>query len=300
MDWSSNDLGDAFSLYKQKLNLYIEDEGIPEAAVKARKFCPGIGDDGLRRLHVSGLTDDEKQDIEELYKFFENHLKISVNFRIHRLHLMQYRQRKDESLDDFITRARTLALKCEFSDGELSERLIELIIDSTPYEAFRNELLSKDKGHSLKDTLEAGRRYEALTAGLRHITDLSSPTHVDALQRRSPCNNCGLRHDRRECPAFGQKCVICGKMNHWARMCQSKGQQGQQGRQRQSQLPQQRQPQNSHKPWRKKSRSMPCQIRLHQSTPTKIMSRSCMISLSVSSASMPSTSRGTRRTPYCT
>ena len=48
---------------------------------------------------------------------------------------MDYRQRSEESVDDFVTRARTQALKCEFEENELEERIIELMIASTPIEA---------------------------------------------------------------------------------------------------------------------------------------------------------------------
>ena len=53
---------------------------------------------------------------------------------------MQYKQKPNENIDEFVTRARTLALKCQFSDQELNERIIELIIASTSYDGLRNEL----------------------------------------------------------------------------------------------------------------------------------------------------------------
>ena len=69
MDWSSSDLADAFSLFKQKMTLFIEDENITEAAAKARKVCRGIGDEGLRRLNASGLTNEDKKAPDKLWKF---------------------------------------------------------------------------------------------------------------------------------------------------------------------------------------------------------------------------------------
>ncbi len=62
---------------------------------------------------------------------------------------MQYSEKLDESIDDFVTRARTLAQKCQFTDEELNKRLIELIIASTPHDVLRNDLYSKPKGYSL-------------------------------------------------------------------------------------------------------------------------------------------------------
>jgi len=76
------------------------------------------------------------------------------SFIIHRLHLMQYRQNQDDSLDNFITLARTLANKCQFHVAELSKCLIELIIASTPYDGFSREHLGIAIGYPLKDVLK--------------------------------------------------------------------------------------------------------------------------------------------------
>ena len=68
MDWSSQDIGEA--LYKQKMELYLEDENIVDAAEKVRKIMRGIGDEGLKRLNASGLTDDQKKILTEVWTLF--------------------------------------------------------------------------------------------------------------------------------------------------------------------------------------------------------------------------------------
>ena len=70
MDWSSQDIGEALCLYKQKMELYLEDENIVDAAAEARKILRGIGDERLMRLNGSGLTDDQKKIPTELWTFF--------------------------------------------------------------------------------------------------------------------------------------------------------------------------------------------------------------------------------------
>ena len=130
MVWSSTDMAESLGLLKNDF-------------AKARKICRGIGDEGLKRLNASDMSGEQKANPLELWSLFENQLKVNVNFRIHRLHLMQYRQTQHESIDDFVTRARTLANKCQFTENKLSERLTELIIASTPYDGLRRELLGK-------------------------------------------------------------------------------------------------------------------------------------------------------------
>lgn len=221
MHWENTDLCEAIALFKQKMTLYIEDEEITEEAKQARKICRGVGDEGLRRLNASALSDADKKKPAKLWEFFEGQLKLNVNFRIHRLQLMQFRQRSGESLDDFVTRARTLALKCEFGDDELQERVIELIIASTPYEGFRNLLYSKAKGTKLADVLSEGRKYEAIYAGNHRLTQLGLSTEAiqTVTRSRRACPNCDTQHKPRECPAYYDDCSACGIKGHWAKCC---------------------------------------------------------------------------------
>ena len=47
---------------------------------------------------------------------------------------MHFRQKPNESLDEFVNRCKLLALKREFSDSELTERLLELTLSApAPY-----------------------------------------------------------------------------------------------------------------------------------------------------------------------
>ena len=171
INWSEPDLSEAMSLFRQKMCLYLDDKKIEDGVKQARKISCGIGEEGLRRLNASGLSDDDQKENASLWTFFEDQLKLNVNFRIHRLHLMQYRQKPDENID-FVTRARTLALKCRFTEGELHERLIKLIIASMPHDALRNDLYGKPHGYSLADMLKEGRKYEALSAWNQQLNQL--------------------------------------------------------------------------------------------------------------------------------
>ena len=71
---------------------------------------------------------------------------------------MHFRQQQDENLDCFINRCKLLALKCEFEDNELNERLIELIIAGTPIPDYQKELLGKNKTFTLDEATELIRQ----------------------------------------------------------------------------------------------------------------------------------------------
>lgn len=232
MNWNSSDLSEAFGLYKQKMILFLEDEQITDEAAQARKICRGVGDEGLKRLNASGLDENEKKNPDELWKFFDSQLKINVNFRIHRLQLMQYRQQSNETIDDFITRARTLALKCDFEEDEIHERLLELVIASTPHEPFRKDLLGKNKGTHINEILQDGRKYEAIAAGkeqLHRITQNDNQNNVDFIRRENKCFRCSRSHARNKCPAMDSICNFCKRKGHWEVACLQKKKSGNDG-----------------------------------------------------------------------
>ena len=61
------------------------------------------------------------------------------------------------------------------------------------------------------------------------MTKFSHRANVDAMRGRSYsgskptyCEQCGQIHKSKECPAYGQKCLICHKLHHFAKVCCNK------------------------------------------------------------------------------
>ena len=135
---------------------------------------------------------------------------------------MDCRQRSEESVDDFVTRARTQALKYEFEESELEETIIEFMIASTPIEAFQRELLGKAKGYKLADALAEGSRFEAVLAGRQEIQKRTSTPLTIVDQVGQVCGNCGRAHLPRACPAYKDSCKLCGKIGHWKKFCRKR------------------------------------------------------------------------------
>ena len=129
-------------------------------------------------------------------------------------------QTREESLDDFTNRCKLQALKCDFDDDELNERLIELIISSTPIVDFQKELLNKPKGMKLHEAVAIGRRYEASATHVKQ-TQLHSDgqaQQMNAVQnkRETRCKNCDQSnpYGKQHCPAKNDICHACHKHGH--------------------------------------------------------------------------------------
>ena len=106
---------------------------------------------------------------------------------------MRYKQKPKESLDELVTRCRKKAKQCDFQLNELTERVLELVVASTPFEGFQKDLLDKPNGFTSDELLSEGRKYEAVAASKRCLQSLdgaASDTAVDAI--RQPKRICSI------------------------------------------------------------------------------------------------------------
>ena len=97
MNWASENHEEALQLFKQTMSYYCEDEDITDPGKIALKILRGIENEGLKRLNASGMSDADKKSPDKIWELFESQLKTNLNFRVHRLHLMDYRQRRRRS-----------------------------------------------------------------------------------------------------------------------------------------------------------------------------------------------------------
>ena len=61
MNWASDNLDEVLQLFKQTMSYYCEDEGIKHPDYIAHKILKGVGNEGLKRLNASGMSDKDKK-----------------------------------------------------------------------------------------------------------------------------------------------------------------------------------------------------------------------------------------------
>ena len=222
LNWNAKDMSEELQLFKQRMELCLLDHGITDKEKQSTKITLAVGIEGLRKLNAAtGMSEEDKKDPDKIWHLFESQLQVKVNYRVHRLELMRYRQKQGETLDDFCTRCKEKARECDFTNAEMAERIIELVISSTPFELFQKDLLEKEKGYTLENMLAEGRKYESMSKNRRHLQSLGAGTDIEtnAIDMKKPCGNCGLAHRFKHCPAYRDKCDKCGRKGHWAKMC---------------------------------------------------------------------------------
>ena len=131
MNWDTPDPITAFGKFKQKCQLMfksiLKDTNDEE---KVSYILLWSGEKGLDMYNSWTFTkEDDRKKPAIVFEKFENQLEPKMSHRIHRYTLQGMRQELDEPVDDFISRIKNLAAKCQFCDNaEVEDRVLDQLI----------------------------------------------------------------------------------------------------------------------------------------------------------------------------
>ena len=186
-------------------------------------------------------------DYELLKKKINAHFLPQKNKHHARYILLKMRPEPEEPTAVYAARLREKANECEFGANE-DERILEHLIQTVENPGLIQRAVRK--GWNLSQFLtEAAQTEEtnlqmkdmnekpAGVKAVKHKKQISHPPrykHHSFSQRTSTtkekpshqalceyCDKRGTHEPGRDCPAYGEKCFKCGKMNHFARACKS-------------------------------------------------------------------------------
>ena len=83
------------------------------------------------------------------------------------------------------------------------------------------ECLVREIDISLHKLVGLAQRTDSLKQHIKELTGATAkPMYaVHENNRQFMCGQCGYKHRPKECPAFGQQCSICHRLNHFAKVC---------------------------------------------------------------------------------
>ena len=210
-------------------------------------------------LTDTGNDEDFKTAVDKLTAYFMPKKSLEYEIYVFR----KSRQAADETLDQYHTRLRKLATTCEF--GDVDREIKTQIIQSCISTRLRRKAL-RDSTLTLNALLAEGRSIEVSENQAKGIERSLAAIHLDATssteidhslnvmrqqQQQQPyarrgsssrkCYYCGFDypHKNNSCPAKGKECSLCHKMNHFAKVCKSRQNQGRNKFPRQTRSPRQ-------------------------------------------------------------
>ena len=241
MDMQGN-LAENWKKWKQRFAFYIDASPLSTKADKAKCSCllHCIGQQGLDIYNSFTIDDAKKLDLTEVQAKFDAYFSPKRNITVERHKFFIRSQKRGETIDQYVTALTNLAGSCEFE--ALKKSLIrDRVICGIHSDVVRNRLLREDE-LDLDKSVKICRAAELVDQQSKSISSAYSESHEVNYVKHKPkrkypqpqsreqkgsqsnCKYCKQMHRKRECPAYGVQCNKCGKMNHFAKACQSTSQ----------------------------------------------------------------------------
>ena len=179
MNWLAADLPTEFRSFKQYCELIFSGPFRDKEHAERVTYILWVGQEGLRMYNTWDLTDVERQNVNIIWTRFTAMIEPKSNFRLNRFHLQKFKQSTTETADEFMTRCKTQARKCQFRDAvETEERLIEQLILGVRHAKIQDQLLGRDDTLTLDAAMDVVKTHEATVSNMQQFTGESNVSHV--------------------------------------------------------------------------------------------------------------------------
>ena len=253
-DWRVNDKLAHFEQWEQRMRVLLDGYEIPEEKW-LMYILNNLGDEGWARWSTISKKVDAKKG-NEIFKAFKKGMEISDSYwSARKAYLSGVRQGPKETAAELAVRVEDMVLQGKWPENETQNRRIDLYYKATAYYEIQRYIQDQTsrEGNELtweKLVQEAKRQERTVLEYKDFKMDAgntgSTPTYdnpalnADAVgrfnrgrpqQRKGKggstgdaCKKCGKRGHKggSDCPAFGKKCRICGKPNHFEAVCYSR------------------------------------------------------------------------------
>ena len=233
-------LGQRWAEYVERYNNFLLAMDITDPTRQRALLFHFSGEDAYRifkTLPETGEAKDYKKATAALKAYFQP----QKNIEYEKYTFRQATQQVGETLDTYHTRLQQLATYCEFHDKDAEVK--SQIVSGCSSKRVRHKAL-REPQLTLPELLAFGRSRELsedqATGIEKEINNVVKP-QVDTITRQpmnakfgrsrhtlhnksKMCFNCGGNYPHthnKPCPAQGQICRSCNKLNHFARVCRS-------------------------------------------------------------------------------
>ena len=167
---------------------------------------------------------DNKTKFNKVLKAFKDYCQPGKNKR-HKF--WSLKQEEGKPVDAYNTRIKVQIDHCEYEREGWPEAVETKMIrdkfvfgicdDNLKERLLRETDISLNRVVALAQRTESSKQHikEMIQAGV--ITRYMDAIHEASEQKEIQCGQCCYKHRLKECPTFGQQCLICHKLNHFAK-----------------------------------------------------------------------------------
>ena len=195
------------------------------------------GEDAIELFNTFALTDSDSKKLARVVKAFEDYCIPRKNIICERYKFWQCMQDDCETVDQFVTRIRTLVKTCEYNDRD--EIIRDKLVFGMKDDATKQKLLSRED-LQLKQAIDIARAAEVSKSQTQMMATQSYEVNLIRNQKQQKqqaprqqrqtgeayqfqvCQYCNRKHAKRARPAFGKTCGYCQKVGHFVEVCRTK------------------------------------------------------------------------------
>ena len=251
ISWTAQDLHQDWRRFRRQAECIFDGPlHEKEEHVKVSYLKLWVGDKGLDVFE--GFTFAKPEDAAKLkvvLKKFEEYCVPRKNHIMAALKFNERRQGDNESFDLFVTDLKNLVKDCGYQEEERMVR--DAIVFRCKHPKVREKCLDQADALTCEKAIKIGRNYETNLSSLKKLASDEDPTVNTLSQEKRPpwnrwqrsdkskgktektteakdvgskhkCGRCGYDKAHKKCPAMGQQCRHCKKMNHFSKLCLSK------------------------------------------------------------------------------
>ena len=243
INWDSKNLRDEWRNFEQHARLMFKGPlKKTSEEEKASYVLLWVGQRGREIFNSWDLSDSESKDTNIIYQKFKQFADPKSNKVFFRYQFHKRQQSSEETFESFLTDLKNLVRDCGYGQDIRDEMVRDRIVSGLFSDQVREKLLTKGDTLTLTSAIDIVTTHEITKQQMCTMTDRkSTPADIDAIQGSrfktgyvqsnqaqipnrniSSCLNCGGSHAKGLCPAKGQTCNYCLKLNHYAKVCMKK------------------------------------------------------------------------------
>ncbi len=232
LELNKGNLAENWRVFKQDVDWYIDSQGKSDATHKVRigLFMNIAGKEAQDIFHTLGLSDEDKKKYDKVTDAYKNYCnpRKRVLFERH-IFTRSKQEGNDESgetVDQYLTRLKTLVKNCEYADSDemVRDQFVFGLRDNGPggimERIFREENIDLTKAVDMARASEASKsQMKLLRERENKFKSVEAVSTAKKKEKVYSCKKCGYKHAAMKCPAHGKTCGNCGEMNHFSKCC---------------------------------------------------------------------------------
>ena len=239
LNWKATSLNEEWKKFQQHCELMFA--GPLKKATKEERAAYvliWVGSEGREIYNSWTITAEQGQDYGFLFEQFRKHTAPQTNTVFSRYIFHTRKQKDDELFCAFATDLRLLVKDCKYDKPD--EMVRDRIVAGIRSDEIRGKLLTEGDELKMDKAIQIATTYEITQAQLKSMAT-GSKLELDFIKKGKKksyssssrdsskqdckendefmCKNCGSKHGRKACKAFGEQCNWCLKYNHFENSC---------------------------------------------------------------------------------